>query len=393
LALIDIWNSNKDELFEKHLKQVIAIAGEGTLRDGNSTSIELREFLGMVPSRKLADYANQCLEDSFEVSGLALQDVVNEVGRRLGYDVVDGKYRGRQGIPGQDGLWTLFDRHKIVVEVKTTDAYAINLETQIGYRKALAKNGDLDLDMSSILVVVGRIDTGGLEAQIRGSRHAWEIRIISVDALIRLMTLKDSLDDPTTLTRISQILVPREYTKLDEIIDIVFATAEDVTEPDIETDEDEVSIDSKEKLPKFVPVKFHEKCAERLQDAFDIVLLNQSRTIYRSAEGNSKYLIIVSKMHGTQDAQRYWFAFHPHQRDALQAADSSFVVLGCGTEEKMFAIPFNVFKKHLDDTWTTEREDRMYWHVRVEQRDGHYYWALRRGTENIEIDEYRVPKD
>ncbi|MDX1563655.1 MAG: putative Ig domain-containing protein, partial [Gammaproteobacteria bacterium] len=45
------------------------------------------------------------LESSFSNSGLALQDIVNEVARRLGFDVEPGRYRGKKGEIGFDGLW------------------------------------------------------------------------------------------------------------------------------------------------------------------------------------------------------------------------------------------------------------------------------------------------
>ena len=85
---------------------------------------------------------------------------------------------------------------------------------------------------SSVLIVVGRKDTGDLEAQIRGSRFAWNIRLISVDALSRLMSLKEEFENPEIIKRISSILIPREFTKLDEIINLVFSTAEDVKDDD-----------------------------------------------------------------------------------------------------------------------------------------------------------------
>ena len=47
---------------------------------------------------------------------------------------------------------------------------------------------------SSILIVVGRDDTGELEAQVRGSRHAWDIRLISADALVKLVNLKETVE-------------------------------------------------------------------------------------------------------------------------------------------------------------------------------------------------------
>jgi hypothetical protein len=58
---------------------------------------------------------------------------------------------------------------------------------------------------------------------VRGGRHAWEMRLITWDALVRLL----ELDDPTTSRRIHQLLFPRELTKLDAIVDLLFFTAED----------------------------------------------------------------------------------------------------------------------------------------------------------------------
>ena len=67
-----------------------------------------------------------------------------------------------------------------MVEVTTTDAYRIDLETLAGYRRGLIASGQITEPESSMLIVVGRKDTGDLEAQIRGSRHAWDIRLVSV---------------------------------------------------------------------------------------------------------------------------------------------------------------------------------------------------------------------
>ena len=45
MALIDLWNSDRSQVTDKRLEQLIAFAGEGKLRDGNDTSIELRALL------------------------------------------------------------------------------------------------------------------------------------------------------------------------------------------------------------------------------------------------------------------------------------------------------------------------------------------------------------
>ncbi|MFZ5897787.1 MAG: hypothetical protein ACOYU7_01150 [Bacillota bacterium] len=230
MGLVDIWLSSPDQLRDKHVQQVIAFAGEGKLRDGNATSSEFRALLTHVPSAILARYAEESLNTRFEGNGFALQDVVNEVGRRLGFSVKNGRYRGVLGGNGYDGLW-LADEWALVVEVKSTDAYKIDLDKIAGYRRFLIRSGEIAEDSSSVLLVVGNEDTGSLEAQIRGSRQAWDFRLISVSALIRLMKIKETIEDPVTANRIRQVLIPQEFTKVDRIIDLVFATAEDVFEP------------------------------------------------------------------------------------------------------------------------------------------------------------------
>ena len=104
MALKDLWKNSPDQLRDKHFQQIIAFAGAGKLKDGAATSNELRDFLAVVPSNILKSYAEDCLTGSFPDSGLALQDVVNQIGKRLGYAVRDGQYRGKPGIIGFDGL-------------------------------------------------------------------------------------------------------------------------------------------------------------------------------------------------------------------------------------------------------------------------------------------------
>jgi hypothetical protein len=84
-------------------------------------------------------------------------------------------------------------------------------------------------------LVVGREDTGALEAQIRGSRYAWDIRLISVERLLKLLQVSERSEDSSTLNQIRQLLRPFEYTKIDGIIDVLFEAAADVeTQQEIE---------------------------------------------------------------------------------------------------------------------------------------------------------------
>ena len=117
-----------------------------------------------------------------------------------------------------------------------------------GYRRALIQSNTLSEDGSSILIVVGRQDTGDLEQQIRGSKHAWDIRLISLSALARLVRTKESLETPEAIKKIYDVLLPREYTKLDEIVDLVFSTTEEARETAELSAEDE-DLESKRRKP------------------------------------------------------------------------------------------------------------------------------------------------
>jgi hypothetical protein len=65
----------------------------------------------------------------------------------------------------------------MAAEVKTSDTYRISLDAISDYRQKLLSAGLVVGE--PFLIVVGRQDTGELEAQMRGSRHAWDIRLIS----------------------------------------------------------------------------------------------------------------------------------------------------------------------------------------------------------------------
>lgn len=381
MALIDLWKKDRRQLEDKHIQQIIAFAGGGKLTDDSEASSEIREFLRIVPSDLISKYISQCLEESFPNSGLALQDLVNEIGRRLDFAVTHGRYRGTTAHPGHDGIWSNSDGHNIVIEVKTTDAYRIDLNTIAGYRQALAKSGKVDLLRSSMLVVVGRQDTGDLEAQIRGSRHAWDMRVISVDALLGMLKLKEEIEDPTILKRIHGILVPREFTRLDPIVEIAFAAVEDIKAVDVEDIDDD---DTDEK--KFTPVAFHAECVLRIERTLGTSLIKQSRASFASADRAVRVVCAISRFH--QRVRRFWFAFHPHQQEFLEGAEKAFVAFGCGDAGKVLLIPLGDFVPWLENFNRTEKPDRHYWHVKIRETGNKFAMNGRAGTKDIDITKY-----
>lgn len=43
------------------------------------------------------------------------------------------------------------------------------------------------------------------------------MRLISIDALLRLLSVKEDLENPKIVRQVQDILIPREFTKLDDV--------------------------------------------------------------------------------------------------------------------------------------------------------------------------------
>lgn len=104
-TLTQIWKDKPSFLEGKTFRQIVQMAGDGRLRDGSNAATELREWLSVVPLDRVRVCAEECLSAGFDESGQALQDVVNEIGVRLGFQVAPGRYRGARNAIGNDGLW------------------------------------------------------------------------------------------------------------------------------------------------------------------------------------------------------------------------------------------------------------------------------------------------
>lgn len=384
MTLLTLWKTSPDDISAKQIQQLVAIAGNGVLKDASTASTELRDFLMAVGTDELGRYLDQCLHVPFPDSGLVLQDLVNELGRRLGCEVEYGLYRGKSNAIGFDGIWKFPDGYGLVVEVKTTDAYSISLEKIASYRKGLIKEGRMS-DKSSILIVVGRNDTEGLEAQIRGSRHGWDIRLISADKLIKLVKIKDAADNTDTIRKIRTVLTPLELTKVDFIVDLLVVATEDIAEAIEEVADDAVSAEEK-KEKKFSPVAFHGDVIDKVKKELGLSLKRETRSLYISGDGDVAVRAVVSKTHESETANYYWYAFHPYYRDPLNEYKDAFIAFGCGSAEKILMFRLKEFIEWLPMLNVTELSDRMYWHVHLmEDKNGKFMLRLKGGATPVDV--------
>lgn len=383
----------------KTIAQLVAYFGDGNLSQDSECSKELRQHLSDASFEKLQEYARHCLEAKFEKSGFVLQDIVNELGIRLGYEVSHGRYSGTKSAIGYDGLW--FDgKQHLVVEVKTTDAYRINLETIAEYgRKLRAEKGISESTLSG-LIVVGRQDTGDLEAQVRGSRYAWSVRLISVDALLKLTKLNESVDDPALLKKIRTVVLPFEYTRVDDIIDLVFETqvesgiqavAESHSsglEGGEETESQKASRRYKSaSTPKELLDAKRLKIVERFFSQRNETYIRQSKTNFEGKTSGIRVACAVSKLYETS-TPGYWYAFHPPWLQFLREGKESYFVLGCMDRDEAFAIPLADMESRLDDLNKSEDGEKCFWHVQTRVENSEILWNLSKVSKKESMKRY-----
>ena len=377
--LISFWRKWPDELRKLSLRQIVNMAGDGRMLDGTACSSELRTLLSEVEADDLDRFVTECLErepggiakKGFPDSGLVLQDVVNEIGRRLDFNVTNGVYQGRKGVTGYDGIWQDGHGVDLVIEVKTTDTYTIPLDQIERYRRELIEAGRI-AEPSSVLFVVGRDDTGALEAQIRGSRHAWTMRMIGAASLVRLLQVKVSSESSTVVARVKSLLRPIEYTRVDGIVDLMFEVRADTDEP-APTDEPvttpavnpELPIPARQ--PSLPPtagiVAVRQIAADALSDKLGIRLTRRRRSLFETADDEVRAVISVSKRYD-RDYQSYWYAYYDSQRAYLIEAKDAYLVLCALDTSRFWAVPSTVIETLIPAMNSTKRsEDEIYWHV------------------------------
>src|SRR5260370_39504821 len=127
MPLISLWESNATAVAEFTIEQVVATAGDGSLKDGSLCAQELQSYLAQIPSEKLAVYVTQCLSSKLENGGMSLQDLLNELGPRLAYTGTNGRYRGTVHSAGHEGIWPSPQVATSLPERRTTDPHCLSL--------------------------------------------------------------------------------------------------------------------------------------------------------------------------------------------------------------------------------------------------------------------------
>jgi hypothetical protein len=182
------------------LTQILDLVGRLDDAPGDDTPRErFRQFLktNVLEVGQLRDYLEECLRRTGDNYNRALQDLVNYAGHFLEFDVTFGRYQGVAGQIGFDGHWKSPTGFHIVVEVKTSEAFAIPTTPLVGYIDALISDQQIpNWDQALGLYVLGRPDPDirQLENAIVAEGRSSHLRIISVDSLLTLAEVMSGYD-------------------------------------------------------------------------------------------------------------------------------------------------------------------------------------------------------
>jgi hypothetical protein len=178
----------------------LALAGQLDDSTGSNTARQrFRDFLdeNVTEVGQVRDYVQECLKAPDTQHSRALQDLVNHVGRFLGFDVGFGRYAGVKGKIGFDGHWKSPTGFHIVVEVKTSETFPIKTSALVGYvNEMIAEKTISDWDTVLGLYVVGnpKPEIQQLENSIVAEKRTQQLRIISADSLLSLAELMNGYD-------------------------------------------------------------------------------------------------------------------------------------------------------------------------------------------------------
>lgn len=238
------------------LTQILALVGKLDDTPGEETPRErFRRFLveNVRDVGQIRDYIEECLRSTGDQYNRALQDLINHLGRFLGFEVTFGRYHGVPGQIGFDGHWVSPTGFHIVVESKTTDVYAIKTATLVGYVDQLISEKKIPNWGKALgLYVVGRpdVELRQLENAILAEKRTHQLRIISVESLLSLAELMNEYD--VSHEDILAVLRPSGPT-IDPIVDLL---ARLVAQPSIEIPPPTVEIAPPEQVSYWLtPVK------------------------------------------------------------------------------------------------------------------------------------------
>ena len=197
----------------------------GPIEDESRASEKLREMLrDDATDADVETLMTEALSDTEQYHNRALQDIINNIGERLGFTVEYGVYKGTTNNVGYDGLWTTdvlsTTKTHLVVETKKTATYTINPVDQPGkYMSELAQERGISEENIYGLIVVGEDELDSVVNAVRGSRYRDQVRTISSERLLELMSMLG--DSNLRHEQVAHLLLPTDMVDVGSLVELI----------------------------------------------------------------------------------------------------------------------------------------------------------------------------
>ncbi len=232
------------------------------------------------------------------------------------------------------------------------------------------------------------------------------MRLVSIDALINLVRIKESTDSQETIAKVRQLLTPLEYTRLDGLVDVVFTTTKDV-ESSVSTETGKPSepvgqakdtTSTSDSTWTFTPTEKIQEVREHIVSELNKKLshnfVKKSRALYWTSNQKQRLVCTISKRYPNQGLVKYWYAYHPQWHTFLSEGEQGFFVLGCTDLKTAFVLPVNIMRQHLEELHTTTEKNNSghYYHIKVGEADANTYsLQLPKSGRNLDLAPYLLP--
>jgi len=198
-------------------------------------------------------------------------------------------------------------------------------------------------------------------------------------------------------------LVPVEYTRIDELVGVVFAATKDVEEfsedivsEDVVLEDVKESKDSQhynEKTSSEIITEIREKIIAAVSTSTGSTLIKKTRAMFWSSDHKVRVACTLSKLYESQGAMKYWYAYHPSWDAFLSGGDTAHLALGCVDLNEAFLLPLNIIQAALPNLHVTQKtDDKKYWHIKIiEQTKGSFFLQVPAPGKNILLTGYMLP--
>jgi len=155
--------------------------------------------------------------------------------------------------------------------------------------------------------------------------------------------------------------------------------------PDIEPQEDQLAVSQGR-------ANFYPDCIRLAERHLGFRLSRITSTRYEAGEQGTRLVCIVSTEHNDGVPPYYWFAVHRAQLDFLEGAESrAWLCLGCGSPERTLLIPVSYVVPLLNQMSVSLGEDRHYWHVVIQRKDGELVLRFLNSVDGPDLSEFLLP--